>query len=90
MGKVHQRRGDLTAGGRLLDLRCSTCGREIRGDPFYEAVGAVPRPGDVSRQVVAYHTLRRRFDETGCAALGLEHRTDDLMPAAAGPPTRQG
>ena len=76
--------------GRVLDLRCPNCGREINGDPFYDAVGAVPRPADVARQVVAYHTLRRRFDETGCGALGLEHRTAHLMPAAAGPPIRQG
>ena len=74
----------------MLDLRCPTCGREIQGDPFYDAIGAVPRPDDAARQVVAYHTLRRRFDETGCGVLGLEHRSAGLMPGAVGPPTRQG
>jgi hypothetical protein len=74
----------------MLDLLCVICGREIHGDPFYEAIGAVARTADVARQVVAYHTLRRRFDEVGCRALGLEHRTAELMPAAADLPTRRG
>jgi hypothetical protein len=89
MSREPQRRDPTAQTGRVLDLRCATCGREIQGDPFYEAIGAVPRPDDVSRQVVAYHTLRRRFDEMGCGALGLEHRSADIMPAAR-PSTPQG
>ena len=74
----------------MLDLRCVVCGREIHGDPFYELIGAVPRPDNVARQVVAYHSLRRRFEDTGCEALGIEHRNADLMRAGAGPSTLQG
>jgi hypothetical protein len=44
----------------------------------------------VARQVVAYHSLRRRFEDTGCEALGIEHRNADLMRAGAGPSTLQG
>jgi hypothetical protein len=88
----HEGRNDARTAerGRVLDLRCVACGREIHGDPFYELIGAVPRPDNVARQVVAYHSLRRRFEDTGCEALGIEHRNADLMRAGAGPSTLQG
>lgn len=57
--------------------RCPICGRGFDEDPIYVLIGAEPKAPDVARQVVAYHSMRRRFDEIGCLALGQAHESDE-------------
>jgi hypothetical protein len=53
---------------------CPICGRSFPQDPVYDFIGAVARPSDVARQVIAYHTLRRDFEREGCEVVGVTHR----------------
>jgi hypothetical protein len=55
--------------------RCPICQRGFDEDPIYELIGAEPKPRNVARQVIAYHSMRRRFDEIGCQALGRAHES---------------
>jgi hypothetical protein len=64
-----------SSGGRTRDLgfRCDICGRGFGADPIYPYVQALPEPSSVARQVVAYHSVRLRFQEEGCPAVGMSH-----------------
>lgn len=57
-----------------MATRCPVCDRVFDADPIYAYVEAQAQPSSVARQVVAYHTVRLRFETDGCEAIGLEHR----------------
>jgi hypothetical protein len=56
-----------------MTFRCHVCGRAFDSDPVYVHIGAVSHPENVAHQVVAYHSLRRRFETEGCPAVGMQH-----------------